>query len=231
MRIATGVIIGCVCCIALARSESAAVSLLLSGTFHRNEVQARTGERWYGLFHVPSGFTWRPVTITTRRVNDPVVDEDGEKTGVGVFVKGASPVVLIKGLNGLEAKKVRGVLDRPEGLDLPRSEALELSMPEERVYRLRVADRRVSDGAPQKTSRLVLEAGSQKQVLYEWPTGLLDQHCELIWAGDLDGDGKLDLFMALSHHYNVVEYTLFLSSKRSGSNLVHRVAVFETKGC
>lgn len=99
------------------------------------------------------------------------------------------------------------------------------------VYRLRVADRRFGADAPEKSSRLLLESQEVTQAVYEWPSGLLDQHCELIWAGDLDGDGKLDLIMALSDHYNVVEYTLFLSSRRSQGNLVQRVTAFVTKGC
>jgi hypothetical protein len=116
-------------------------------------------------------------------------------------------------------------------IGLGASKALETAMPDDGLYRLRGVDRRRSDDAPARASRLLLENNDRKQVLYEWPSGLLDQHCELIWAGDLDGDGKLDLFMALSDHYNVTEYTLFLSSRGSGGKLVDRVAAFRATGC
>ena len=69
------------------------------------------------------------------------------------------------------------------------------------------------------------------QTLYEWPEGFDDQHCELLWAGDLNGDGKIDLFMNLSDHYNVQQMTLLLSSKGQRKSLVERVAVFRTTGC
>lgn len=135
----------------------------------------------------------------------------------------------MKGIPGLLTKKVRSVLTSPEGLSLP--EALTLVMPDQGNYTIRLADRRIRDDSPEKASRLFLESENLKQVLYEWPTGLLDQHCELIWAGDLDGDGKLDLFRALSDHYNVLEHVLFLSSRSSQGNLVQGVAAFVIKGC
>lgn len=160
----------------LASSEGAAVSLLLPGTFHGEAVRARTGERWYGLFPVSTGFAWRLATITTS-----------------------------------------SVLHSPEGLALPHSDPLELLLAKGPAYQLRVTDRRANRDAPEKPSRLILENESLEQALYEWPGGLLDEPCRLIWARDLDGAGELDLFLALSDHYNARQYTLFLSSRRTRS--------------
>ena len=53
----------------------------------------------------------------------------------------------------------------------------------------------------------------------------------VMWAGDLDGDDKLDLLLDLTHHYNLSEITLFLSSHASEGELVKKVAVFSTVGC
>ena len=53
----------------------------------------------------------------------------------------------------------------------------------------------------------------------------------LLWAGDLDGDGRLDLYMNLSTHYNVSARRLFLSSAAASGALVREVAVFQTTGC
>lgn len=216
---------------ALAESRGESAALLLTGAFHSDEVQARTGERWLGLFPTASGLEWRTATITTRRVNDPVVDEANEQSGIEVSVTGGEPVLLTKGIRGLLGTKVRTVLYSPEGLNLPKKDALELDLQDDAAYRLGVVDRRLSDESPVKASRLILESQGRSQLLYEWPNGLLDQFCELIWAGDLDGDGKLDLLMILSDHYNVMEWTLFLSSRRSEGELLKRMAVFVTKGC
>ena len=48
---------------------------------------------------------------------------------------------------------------------------------------------------------------------------------------DVNGDGKIDLLMNLSDHYNVNEMTLLLSLKRPRGSLVEKVAVFRTTGC
>jgi hypothetical protein len=225
----TAVIVAAIGTFVSAQGQRDSASLLTTGAFHGDEVHARTGEQWLGLFQAPSGFVWRVVALTTRRVNDPVVDEPNEKTGIEVRVPGGEPVLLTKSIAGLLGARVRTVLHSPEGLSLPEKDALELDL--DAAYRLRVVDRRLSDEAPEKRSRLVLESHGISQVLYEWPSGLLDQHCELVWAGDLDGDGKLDLLMILSDHYNVMERTLFLSSRRSKADFVKRIAAFVTVGC
>jgi hypothetical protein len=53
----------------------------------------------------------------------------------------------------------------------------------------------------------------------------------LIWAGDLDGDGALDLLIDLSDHYNMLRPTLYMSRKRGGRTLLEPVAAHESVGC
>lgn len=53
----------------------------------------------------------------------------------------------------------------------------------------------------------------------------------LIWAGDLDRDGKLDLIMDLKTHENTSQIGLFLSSKSTKSNLLKLVALRSSVGC
>lgn len=53
----------------------------------------------------------------------------------------------------------------------------------------------------------------------------------LLWAGDLDRDGGLDLLLNPNYHYNVGATTLFLSSQATGGELVKRVASFIATGC
>jgi len=53
----------------------------------------------------------------------------------------------------------------------------------------------------------------------------------LIWAGDLDGDGKLDLLVDITNHYNGSGSALFLSSKAKSGEIVGLAAKLETVGC
>ena len=89
----------------------------------------------------------------------------------------------------------------------------------------------VEDERAQQRSDLVVTDGSRRQVLYSWPEGLSDQAARLVWAGDLDRDGKLDYYLVLSSHYNLAEHTLFLSSRAKLGQIVGAAAVFKLSGC
>ena len=52
-----------------------------------------------------------------------------------------------------------------------------------------------------------------------------------IWAGDLDRDGELDLLVDATFHYNVSNWTLWLSSGADSGELVGEVATLTTTGC
>jgi hypothetical protein len=201
-----------------------AIALMQTGTFHGDEITARTGEQWLGLVPRGDGFVWRQLGVTVRAVEDPLLDTAGEKTGKEVAVAGGSPVILVRGFKAPAGGRVVTAMARPEGLPLAGGKALELTCrgcgP---AYALRL-----ESAAP---ARLMLQSSGGAQILYEWPDGFSDQHCELIWAGDLDGDGRLDLVMNLSGHYNVSETTLFLSSTRQQGKLVRKAAVFRVVGC
>ncbi|NIQ12133.1 MAG: hypothetical protein GWO23_21940 [Gammaproteobacteria bacterium] len=54
---------------------------------------------------------------------------------------------------------------------------------------------------------------------------------QVLWAGDLDRDGKLDILLDLTDHYNVSAPTLLLSSMAAANELVQPVAEFRTTGC
>lgn len=213
-------------------TKEPALSLITTGSFHKGEVRARTGQQWLGLVPTRGGFAWRVVSPIVRPVEDPISDGIGQNTGVGVSVRGGTPVFLIRRAGDLSRAKVKPAFYRRDGSPLPETDSLKLSCSDYRGrYGLNISNRRVGEDAPARVSRLVLEGDGLKQTLYQWPEGFSDQHCELIWAGDLDGDGKLDLLMNLSDHYNVSEVTLFLSSRRAPGTLVKRVASFRTTGC
>jgi hypothetical protein len=53
----------------------------------------------------------------------------------------------------------------------------------------------------------------------------------LLWAGDLDRDGKVDLLMDVSGHYSSMELRLYLSSRATPGELVREVALRSHPTC
>lgn len=203
--------------------------LLETGDFHGDEVAARSGERWLGLFPSVGGFTLRHAVLDVVNVHDPVVDDPTERTGKRVSVgRAGQPVFLLKGGHGLRPGVVKTVFKGEEQLGNAEIVRLRLG---ERDYQLRVVS---DDPDPadhlKQNSRLILTSGKESQVLFVARTHD-DASWSLLWAGDLDGDGKLDLYADLNRHYNTSERRLFLSTKTARRKLVREVATFSVVGC
>jgi len=77
-------------------------------------------------------------------------------------------------------------------------------------------------------ARVVLSEGDRRQVLYSTDGFADEPHFEIEWAGDLDGDGELDLVANLSRKYSWHPHCLLLSSMASEHELVGQAACFET---
>ncbi len=71
-------------------------------------------------------------------------------------------------------------------------------------------------------------SGGRKQVLFN-EEGERDP--EIVWAGDLDGDGKLDLLINVPCHESATDVRLFLSTAAKGDALVGQVASQYTGSC
>jgi hypothetical protein len=93
-----------------------------------------------------------------------------------------------------------------------------------REYRLYIESAR----ADQADAQIVFTEGGRRQVLYS-ADGFVDEpHYDVIWAGDLDRDGQLDLIVNLHRKYSWHPYRLLLSSSASKGQLVGVAALFET---
>jgi hypothetical protein len=53
----------------------------------------------------------------------------------------------------------------------------------------------------------------------------------VIWAGDIDGDDRLDVLLDTSNHSNGEDTTLYLSSLAAPGQVVKSVASFASFGC
>jgi hypothetical protein len=121
-----------------------------------------------------------------------------------------------------------------DGYDLASRKTLRLRLGD-LEYQLKVLGRKVRSSenpdAEFLNLRLALVFGRQIQTLYSPGAVSETTPWSSLWAGDADGDRKLDLYVSVSWHYNITERKLFLSSRAKPGQLVKEVAEFVMSGC
>jgi hypothetical protein len=210
--------------------------LLETGEFHGDEVRARTGERWLGLYRSKQTTDLIPSSLRVRRVHDPIVDEHPwDRTGKRVSVnRRPDPILLVRGTDLLRPGRVTSVRVVPLPLKIRSNIPLKLSGV---LYCLQVKAKGTTGeeiSQAQGVVTLVLARGKTRQTLYRLQAKknqLEAGEWNLVWAGDLDHDRKLDLYLTVSWHYNVSQRKLFLSSLARRGRLVREIAGFEIVGC
>lgn len=196
--------------------------ILLPGTYHDGEVPfSLKPVLWYGLYLENRQYVIRPCSVNFTRVHDLVTDMEEEQTGFRVTASDAENLVVLldTSLISTSRKIIAPEAEFPVRID--PDDTLELSMPEASGYIITAHD---------GSSWLEFEEVQQKLTEVYAPGS--DEHLELIWAGDLDGDGKIDLLMNDILHYNTwINYRLFLSTAAAKGELVGEVAQLIAVGC
>ena len=214
------------------------------GTFHDGEAAARHGERWLAL-RVREGEARLDTTrLRVKRVVDEIVDAEGEATAQQVESDATDVVTYLRG-PGLHAGKV--VRADVEALTEagPVAQMLQLHGHRYRIETRCKADETVAaePGSSFFDCSIDLIDGGRVQTLVRMDAtrsediadGRMilgnDASPRILFAGDLDRDGKLDLLFDASDHYNLVRPVLFLSGAAEGDELLHAVAEHRAVGC
>lgn len=212
------------------------------GAFHGDEPVARDGEAWLALQVEAGHAALVPTRLQVHEVHDALLDDAGESSGREVgSALGEDGLVFLRG-PGLHAGPVRMAPFAPaERLGARPDYGIRF---DGRAYRLEVECVPAPDPAPEQQQFacvLVLGSGGDRQRLFEL-RGYVepgsdevitsdDGKARLLFAGDLDRDGRLDLIFDTSDHYNVSRPTLFLSSLARPGELVGEAAQYRSVGC
>ncbi|MGA9524875.1 MAG: hypothetical protein WBV82_25675, partial [Myxococcaceae bacterium] len=175
---------------------------VVPGRHHGDEVAALDGDRFLAL----CGGELRDVQIRVESFRDEIVDSPEERTGKEITAPCAA-IFLVRGVDRLEPDRIRTATLSVEKL----IQGPGISGPAQVV--LAMGDLRATvrfEAIAGQGYRLVLDEGPRSSTLYEtrqWDGGKWN----VVWAGDLDRDGGLDLLITGSAHYNVTVHRLLLS--------------------
>lgn len=211
-----------------AKRKPSTAQLLEVGEFHGDEVQAKTGEQWLGLFFINGEHVLLPVTLTVKGVRDDLVDGKDESTGKKVSINhDQEPVFLVKGVRLIPHRLLPTIFS---GKKFLYNEPLVRLTFGGRDYELNATAHKEEEA--KKGAALTISSGSETQMLHFVPDAMeIPENMSLMWVGDLDEDGKLDLYVDISEHYNVSRRVLFLSSLAGKGKMLRKAAEFRTTGC
>lgn len=175
------------------------------------------GEVWLGVYPGRGQAAVRTCKLRVRQ--GPNEDaREGRATTVESTNPGPPPLFLLKGSAAVKPGNVTSVYTNPD-YGMPPTLPLNLG---KNKYVLRSVERKEADG--HRVTQLKLKLGAKEMDLASCPArdGVYP-----VWAGDLDADGRLDLFVRIEHHNFHVEQWLFLSSADpTGKALTARAAVY-----
>jgi hypothetical protein len=211
--------------------------------FHGEQIDAKSGETWLGLFREQEDYSLRSTKIKIRRVHDEIVDDETRKTGKNVSVEGKlKPIFLLKNANKLREANITTLfygltmdeISEAEESELVSNETLTTLVKDfvqkykinGEEYELKVIESKNKNN--ENIFALILESDGIRQVLH---TSSESGVGTLYWVGDLDRDGQPDFYFSLYIQENTEYRNLFLSSEAEAGKLVKKVAVFSTSGC
>lgn len=226
----------------LAVLSSTAVALLYSSLayasnilelydYHGDEVTASAKSAWIGLFPQKDGqFSLKPTKVAITRVHDEIIDEDPKaRTGKRISVPGKEkPTFVFSGVSGLKTgPALTSPVNKKEHLQIDDQLKLNVGKTEAKL----IVKGKKKDKEYYTNYSITLESGGIKQQLVFARQISIDTSPSLMWCGDLDSDGKIDLILDTTTNYNVSDVTLFLSSKAKPGKLVKQVAHQYSTGC
>lgn len=209
-----------------------------SNNFRKEDIEARSGETWLGLFQEKGKYFLRYTKIEIRPERRPDWKRDDSVTIK--TDKKTDPFFLLKHAENLREGEIKTLYRR---ISYEESEGLGIdSEPMGRGYVKKFQfggvkyTFRVKEGltkSKKKILALILETEETSQIvdyISYYESG--DYVGNLLWVGDLDRDGKLDFYMdEYTYEKGGFGSGLYLSSEAEKGKLVKDVAGFGLPGC
>lgn len=208
-------------------SSAQAQELARTGKFYADSVSVKSGEVWLGLYQVGDEYELRNSTLVV----------NGGVTVMGLAGKEVKtdqptePLFLVRGLEALQPGKVDAVIHDWKFLYPGQMDSFVFGdSSKDEAYNMLAATGEVLYPNTETSIRkykLFLSNQRRRQILLDFEVGLDNARPGVIWAGDLDRDGKADFYMGTSRHYDgYIDFALFLSSAAKDEEIVGQVATW-----
>jgi hypothetical protein len=220
-----------------------AIQIIVPGRYPAGADKVESGEGWWGIFPEREGFALRSTSIVVSSFRYDADDVEGQESGVAIAIpQETKPVALVRGLKEARPGPLASV--KPTGEYWPflypgqfsnlSLDSKSRTSPQVRLHAFGVAE---PASGPMYVMykkyelRLIRGRSDVIQLLPDFPD--FEGECpRLLWAGDLDRDGQLDLILDRSTSEFSLEPSLFVSSAAKRGELVGLVAEWHAHyGC
>jgi hypothetical protein len=198
--------------------------ILAPGEYHDGEAPKVPGIGWFALQIQDGRWQLVPTELKSERVKDLLLDEGEQKTGVKISSLHQDAIAFLR-MPALKPGLVNAVKNMPFKKDAP----LHIAPKQKPV---RIYFNRQPYVIEASSSYVTITNGEQSTVLEQLDYGEDSElnRFHLVWAGDLDQDGKLDLITSHTA-YSAGALCVYLSSQASKNNVLEQVDCHSGAGC
>lgn len=217
--------------------------MIFGNEFSKDDLLAGNGETWLALIEEKGRMELRPtkIRVTVDRTSNKQLDGDNFKV---TNDRHAEPVFMLRGAKSLKPGRIDSLFlgskwdeiekekGKPETMSVGYRREFDLHG---NVFVLRVTNGLTRSG--EKVNVLVLESNNVQQIVtynvyFRDAFSNYNMIGDLIWAGDLDRDGRLDIYFSdFDYEKGGFGSGLYLSSKAKKGQLVGIAATFFGGGC